>query len=346
MMIEFVPLDRAGELDQYVTNHPRGHYMQTSLWGKARTDWCWRGMILRGKNKEILATVALMFKTSALTGRKLFYAPRGPVFSDIEHYQELTAFLIRYARDQGGYLLRIDPAVSVRDQGFRKVAENMGFRIDTRADFTTFQPKNVYQVMLSGLKEEELLARFHRKTRYNIHLAQKRGVTVREVGAAYLPVFQKMMAETARRNNFHARPEDFFRRILESAPDNVFLLLAEREGKFLAGAIEIIQGRRAWYAYGCSFDQGRKDMPNVLIQWEMIRRAMAAGCSVYDMRGVEGETCEHDPGNGLHRFKQGFDGRLVEYAGQMDLVLRPVAYRLIRIWKWLCTRLRMRSGSR
>lgn len=339
MMIEFVSLDGAGELDQFVTAHPRGHYMQTSLWGRARPDWQWRGMILRGKSREILATVALMSRGSAILGRKIFYAPRGPVFSALEHYRELTEFLIRYTRDQGGYLLRIDPPVCAGDQEFREVAEDLGFRIDLRADFTTFQPKNVYQVMLSGLTEGELLARFHPKTRYNIHLAQKRGVTVRQVRTAYLPVFLEMMRQTARRDGFRARNEEFFHRILDANGEEVSLLLAERDGKPLAGAIEIIQGSRAWYAYGCSFDHGRKDMPNALLQWEMIRRAMASGCSIYDMRGVEGWPGDDGPGKGLHRFKQGFDGRLVEYVGQMDLILRPTVWRLLQVHEWFKDRI-------
>lgn len=323
-MIEFVPLNRAEELDRFVTGHLRGHYMQTSLWGKARPEWSWLGVILRGRSRETLATAALLYRNSRLPGRRFFYIPRGPVFTTLPQYRELMAFLIPWVRNQGGYILRSDPAVGAADREFRLLAEELGFRFDPRADFGTFQPKVVHQVQLTNLTEEELLAGFHPKTRYNIRLAQRRGVSVRQVGTEQLWIFHRMMEQTAKRTGFLPRSERFFRNLLLAGQNEVSLLLAEREGEYLAGAIEVIQGSRAWYAYGCSEDSGRRDMPNALLQWEMMRRALHSGCTVYDMRGVEWTP----GGEGLQRFKQGFGGQQLEYTGQMDLVLRPVSWRL------------------
>ncbi|MBE6946223.1 MAG: aminoacyltransferase [Ruminococcaceae bacterium] len=323
-MIEFVPLSRAEALDRFVTGHLRGHYMQTSLWGRARPEWQWLGVILRGRNREILATAALLYRDSRLPGRRFFYIPRGPVFSTLSHYRELMAFLIPWVRSQGGYILRCDPAVSAADREFRDLAEELGYRFDPRADFSTFQPKVVHQIQLANLTDEELLAEFHPKTRYNIRLAQRRGVTVHQAGTEQLWIFCRLMEQTAKRAGFQPRSERFFRNLLLAGENEVSLLLAERKGEYIAGAIEVIQGNRAWYAYGCSADEGRRDMPNVLLQWEMMRRALRSGCTVYDMRGVEWIP----DGEGLQRFKQSFGGQQVEYAGQMDLVLRPLAWRL------------------
>ena len=202
----------------------------------------------------------------------------------------------------------------------------MGFRFDPRNDYSTYQPKCVYQTKLAGLTEGELLSRFHSKTRYNIRLAQRRGVAVREGSLSDLPVFCAMMEETGRRDGFSCKPVGFYSDFLYAMGKNARLLLAEKDGRVLAGAIEVILGKKAWYAYGCSFSEGREDMPNFLMQWEMMRYALEHGCTLYDFRGVEGNPIQENPHYGLHRFKQGFDARFVEYAGQMDLVLRPLVY--------------------
>ena len=99
----------------------------------------------------------------------------------------------------------------------------------------------------------------------------------------------------------------------------------------LAGAIEVIQGDRAWYAYGCSKSRGREHMANHLLQWVMLCAAMEQGCAIYDFRGVEGRPVPDNPAFGQHRFKQGFAAHFVKYVGQMDLELRPGWCRLIRL---------------
>ena len=329
-MIEIYTLDCAEGLDEFVKHHPRVHYMQTSAYGKSRPDYDWAGIALRDDNGRIAASIALHSRVSRLAGMRLFYAPRGPVFTTREQFREIMAAARDYCKKHNGYLLRIDPPVGVEDGLFRQEAEKQGFRFDPRDDYSTFQPKNVYQTRLAGLTEAELLSRFHAKTRYNIRLARRRGVAVREGSLSDLPVFCAMMEETGKRDGFTCKPEAFYENFLCSMGKNARLLLAEKDGRVLAGAIELILGKKAWYVYGCSFSEGREDMPNYLLQWEMMRYALGQGCTVYDFRGVEGEPVPDNPHYGLHRFKQGFDARFVQYAGQMDLRLRPVAAWLIQ----------------
>lgn len=328
-MYEIVSLEQAKALDDYVTAHPRGHFMQTSGYGKSRPDYGWQGLLLRDAAGGIRASMALHSHRVKHTNLTMFYTPRGPVFNTIEDFRDIILAAQDICREQGGYLLRIDPWVSASDGMFAQEAARLGFRFNLRQDYSTFQPKNVYQTKLAGLSEQELLARFHPKTRYNIRLAQRRGVTVRQGTGGDLPVFCAMMAETARRDGFACRSQEFFAGFLAGMGENARLLLAEKDGRVLAGMIGVIQGKKAWYVYGCSFDHGREDRPNELLQWEMIRLARDAGCRIYDFRGVEGQPVPENPGYGLHRFKQGFDARFVELVGQLDLPLRPGVYRLI-----------------
>lgn len=329
-MAEYLTLENGMELDHFVRSHPRGHYMQTTAYGRFRWDYDWCAIVLRDSEGKITASIALHSRRSRLAGKRLFYAPRGPVFTTVEQFRQIILTAREYCREHNGYLLRIDPPVSADNQPLRQEAERLGFCFDLRNDYTTYQPKGVYQTRLAGLTEEELLGRFHPKTRYNIRLAVRRGVTVREGTLKDLPVFCAMMEETGKRDGFHCRSESFYGDFLSAMGGNARLLLAEKEGQVLAGAIEVILGKKAWYSYGCSFSRGREHMPNYLLQWEMIRYALQRGCAVYDFRGVEGAPVPENPHFGLHRFKQGFDGKFVEYMGQMDLLIRPFTARLLQ----------------
>lgn len=330
-MIAYCSLEQAAELDAFVTTHPRGHYMQTSWYGRSRTDYHWDGIVLKNQDNQIVATMALHSRPVRFFHKKLFYAPRGPVFSTMEAFRQIIDAAVAFARKQGGYLLRIDPIMEQNDDLFCREAQRMGFRIDPRSDYSTFQPRCIYLTDLENRTESELLDCFHSKTRYNIRLAQRRGVTVREGTRDDLAVFQTMMEQTAQRDGFSPRSLSFYDQFLDAMGERAVLLLAEKDGQVLAGVIEVILGTKAWYAYGCSFLESRADMPNYLLQWEMIRRALAHGCTQFDFRGVEGQSDPDNPHYGLHRFKQGFDARFVSFAGQMDLTLRPVS-------KWVIDR--------
>ena len=329
-MIEILNMETAGALDEFVINHPRGHYMQTTAYGKSRPDYEWNAVVLRNVDGVITASIALHSRKLRFVGKRLFYAPRGPVFTVREDFVQIIQAARDYCLANEGYLLRIDPPIGAEDGLFRQEAEKLGFRIDPRNDYSTFQPKHVYQTKLAGLTEGELMSLFHPKTRYNIRLSRRRGVSVRVGGLADLPVFHAMMEQTGWRDGFSVKPVGFYSDFLCAMEKNARLLLAEKDGRVLAGTIEVIMGKKAWYVYGCSFTQGRSDMPNYLLQWEMMRHALERGCTVFDFRGVEGDPVTENPHYGLHRFKQGFDARFVEYVGQMDLMLRPMVCWLIR----------------
>lgn len=329
-MIEFVDLEQAQELDEFVVNHSNGHFMQTSLWGRFRRDWNWMGMICRDHG-TICGTMALLWRRRKITGGTLLYAPRGPVldYEDSDTFLELLDAARFFAQRNHGYLLRMDPPAPCGAYELIGTALEQGFTISNRADFTTFNPKLVYHLNLQGLDKETVFGLFHAKTRYNIRLAQRKGVTVREGGLEDISAFSALMVETAQRDGFTPRDGRYFMRLLQTMPHNAKLFCAELDGKLIAGAIYLQQGSRAWYLYGCSALEYRAAKPNELLQWHMITCALQQGCTLYDFRGVEGYPCHSNPKLGLHRFKRGFGSELVEYVGQMDLILRPVTYRIV-----------------
>ncbi len=176
--------------------------------------------------------------------------------------------------------------------------------------------------------EEDLLAAMKSKTRYNIRLAGRKGIMVRQGTAADLPTIGAMYQETADRDGFAIRPLAYY---LDAW--NAFYeagmgipLLAEYAGEPVAAVFLIRFGDRVTYMYGASTQRERNRMPNYLLQWESIRWAKAQGCTVYDFWGAPTAFNEADPLWGVWRFKDGFQGDVVRHIGAWDYTPRPFWY--------------------
>ena len=141
-----------------------------------------------------------------------------------------------------------------------------------------------------------------------------------------------LLRETAGRDRFLVRGREYFRTMWEELRHEglIRIFLGEYEGRLISGALMYVMGRQAWYTYGASSNESRNVMPNHLMQWTMIQAAIAAGCTVYDFRGVScrQEEDADDHLQGLNRFKAGFGASFVEYIGEFDLPVRPLLYPL------------------
>jgi lipid II:glycine glycyltransferase (peptidoglycan interpeptide bridge formation enzyme) len=191
----------------------------------------------------------------------------------------------------------------------------------------------------------------HHKTRYNIRVAERRGVRVRLGTAADLSTFYTLLQETARRDGFLVRGQEYFRGMWRHCLDAGlgWMLLAEADGDCLAGAIVFQVGEMAWYLYGASTSRRRDLMPAYAVQWDAILRSLQAGCRIYDFRGVSGDLDPENPLYGLFRFKRGFGAELVELVGEWDRPYRPAAYwaaeRALRVARRAMARLRRRGEA-
>lgn len=332
-MIELVDLAHAEELDAFVRGHENCHFMQTSLWGHVKSDWGWYGILCRSAEGEILGSMALLRHDLRYFHTCLLYAPRGPVFTDGDTatFHALIAAAKTLAKREGAYCLRIDPRIAAQDTLFADAVEKEGFSVNAASDFTLFQPRMCYVLRLAGLTEETLAAQYHRTTRYNIHHALRSGITVRLGSEDDLPRFCQMMEQVAEKNGFEARKAPYFAAVLKELQGSARLYLAEKEGEVVAGALMVLMGNRAWFMYGCSDTEARKEHPNELLQWRMQCDAIKAGCQWFDFRGVEGYPTESNPKLGLHRYKQGFSAEFCEYIGQCDFAPRRLYGKLVTV---------------
>jgi len=201
--------------------------------------------------------------------------------------------------------------------------------------FTAGQPKYNFWLPLvdeegTPRTEDEVLRGMNQLWRRNIKKADKSGVEVTLGGADDLQAFHTIYSETAVRDHFTPRPLPYFQTMWEALngedPDRMRLYLAHHEDDLVAATTLVKVGRHAWYSYGASTTEKRDVRGSNAIQWKMIRDAMAAGCSVYDMRGITDTLDPEDSHVGLIQFKVGTGGSAVEYAGEWDLPINRLLY--------------------
>ena len=203
-----------------------------------------------------------------------------------------------------------------------------------RASPHNIQPPSTIIINIKN-SEEEILARMKQKTRYNIRLAEKKGVTVRAWDD--IESFHKMMLVTGVRDSFGVHSFGYYKRAYELLHPKQMgeILVAEHDGKPLAALFVARNGKRAYYLYGASTDEERNRMPAYLLQWEAMKWARARGCEEYDLWGVPDEdeaTLEasfetrHDGLWGVYRFKRGFGGEIKRAVQAMDRVYNPLLY--------------------
>ncbi|MGI6533862.1 MAG: lipid II:glycine glycyltransferase FemX [Peptococcia bacterium] len=327
--------------NRFVLSAPKGHILQSWEWGelKGKGEWQPYRMIVErvgeGESQEPtpVAAISILARQIPLLGKQIFYAPRGPV-GDI-HDAALMDFLFaevrKLAQEKGAVFLKIDPDIRLDDKEFLEYLKTRRFKAAGQAEgFEGIQPKFVFRLDLSP-DLDTLFSNFHSKTRYNIRLSTKKGVTVKEnCNIGYLPVFYEILKETAERDKFLIRPYHYFEDMWNTLAPAGFLRLfmAYYEERPIAGTLAFLFGDKAWYIYGASSNRDRRVMPNYLLQWTMIQWAKVSGCKMYDFRGVSGNLSEDNPLYGLYRFKKGFNGDFTEFVGEYDLVFKPFAYRL------------------
>ena len=328
-MTELIHEENLAEYEAFVQSHPKGHFSQSVLWAKQKPAWTWRAIISRDENGKIKGSIAFLIRKMPVVRKTMMYACRGPVcdLDDRETFAELIAAAKELAKEVKAYVIKIDPDVPSDHEGFRRILEAEGFRTkDDGKNFEAIQPKYVFRLYLNGRSEEELLASFHQKTRYNIRVALKKGVEVRICGKEMVPDFARIMLETGVRDGFATRPPEYFAAMLDNLGEHARLYMAFHEGQPIAGTLAIHYGDKVWYLYGASSNEHRNLMPNYLLQWNMIQWAVETGSRVYDFRGVSGDLSEDNPMYGLYKFKKGFNGDFTEFLGEYDLVLKKISY--------------------
>ncbi|MGC9082985.1 MAG: lipid II:glycine glycyltransferase FemX [Anaerolineae bacterium] len=327
----------APEWDEFVAAHPRAHILQTAEWGELKAALGWSPQrVAVGEDGVPRAGALVLYRRLPLGVGTLAYVPRGPLvdWERPEEVAELLEALAGAARARRAVALIIEPDLPDESR-WRELLAAQGFR---PSPLGSIQPRRTLVVDI-GRDEADILAAMKPKTRYNIRLAERKGVTVWEGTEADFPAFHRLMAETAARDRFGVHEPAYYERAyhLFVPRDRARLLMAGVEGEPVAALMVFALGRRAWYFYGASGNAHREKMPTYRLQWEAMCWARSRGCTEYDLWGVpdedeerlEAEFARRQDGLwGVYRFKRGFGGRLVRMVGAWERPLRPALYRL------------------
>ena len=329
----------------FVAASPSGDILQCLEWGAIKKpQWQPVPVALRESGHIDGAALALR-RALPRTGRSILYVPRGPIvdWSKPAELEALVKSLRESARQQRAILLKIDPAVPDGTPGVVENLRRLGFvpSPDAVGGFGGTQPRCVMKLSLEG-SQDDVMGRFHQKWRYNIRLAERKGIKVTgDCKREDLAIFHELYRVTAERDGFTGRPLAYFQKMWDALvePGLARLFITSFEGQPLSAAICFILPPQCWYVYGASSNEHRNLMPNHAMQWEMIRWAKERGCNVYDFRGVHNVAPSEagsapvpliESPDGLVRFKAGFGAELIEYVGEWDLPLH-------KNWYWLWT---------
>jgi len=336
----------ARQWDTCLTAH-QGHLLQSWAWGQLKSHFGW----IPHRVQAGPAAAQILFKRLPL-GFTIGYIPKGPLvyWQKRAQLQPLFEAIHAAAKKQRAIFLKIEPdvwqtenALAVNPDIPQAAQAKAATQFLAQAGFSpadSIQPQTTIVIDIRG-DEESILAAMKQKTRYNIRLADRKGVTIRAGSQTEVATFFDLAQLTASRDDFGIHSLSYYQHAYNLfAPGQSVLLIAEFEGTPLAGLMAFCQGKHAYYFYGASSNTHRNLMATYLIQWEAICWAKRQGCSYYDLWGIpnaDAGTLEEqfqqrsDGLWGVYRFKRGFGGQVVRSVGAFDYVYIPWLYRLYKL---------------
>jgi len=356
-----VPAAQWKQWDQFVNEHPRGHFLQSWGWGELKAHGGWHPLRLALLNEEqqIVAAAQVLCRgvnhLPLRTGH-LAYIPKGPVidWSQTRLCQTFFTQLNAYLHRQGALALRMEPDQEMKALeeasmtaspivGEPSPEERHDRLTDPPTPFARTLPLLLYPappvqpvrtILLDlTLDEATLLANMKEKWRYNLRLAERKGVKIREAKTSEdVHAWYALLQTTSERDQFGIHTLDYYLRAWQifAQRQQARLFLAEYDGQMLAGIFVTFFARQGTYLYGASSDEHRNLMPNYLLQWEAIRWARQQGATQYDFGGIAATDNENDPLAGVYRFKRGWGGKLVRFVGCYEHIYHPVAMKLAK----------------
>ena len=336
------------------------HYQNKQIWNKFVASNSWPASFLQSWewgefnekileneiqrwaifDKNELRIILMLIKKPVAANKYYYYCPRGLIWQ--KEYQDKRVNLY------GALLKKLK--IELKDAVFLRTcppAEFKNYMHGFMQRFGFSKPKILIHTKEPGKtlildltkSQKEILAEMHHKTRYNIRLAEKKGVKVREMNKMTrlndIGLLYNLLKQTGKRNKIHIYDKNYYAKLINYFTDNdeslkLKLYVAEYKNKPLAAMLVVYFGHTATYLHGASGDEHRELMPNHLIQWTAINQAKEAGMEVYDFLGISDKNPHW---KGVTRFKKGFGGRTITFLGTWDYVLDKKWYKIFRLLK-------------
>ena len=298
--MEFKEITNKEQWDKQIGSHTQSQFLQSWDWGEfqqrlGRKIW----------HLDLNNDFVLVIKMNLPLGKNYLYTSR----TNCNFDEAKINLLKELAKQEKSIFIKIEPLKQALDNfGFKKVR--------------SVQPVKTLILDLTK-SEEELLAEMHQKTRYNIRLATKKGVSFKICQAEEFPIFYDLLVDTYRRKSKSLYSRDYFHKIYHDHLTKIYC--AEYQDKILCANLIVFWGDRVTYLYGGSSEKDKNIMAPHLLQWLTIKKAKELGYQYYDLWGIDEKKWP-----GVTRFKKGFGGIEVSYSGTWDLPLDKLWYYLYR----------------
>lgn len=310
----------ATEKDKQVFNKLARHPLQSWEWGNFREK---TGVLvtrfIETVAKKDVSAFQITWHKIPKTNRWIGYIPKSDFPSG-----EMIETIKKEAKKRKAIFVKFEPNVRADKKP----------DYDLTSVFASGKPLFTKFTFILDLKgsEEELFARLNQKTRYNVRLATKKGVKIEQDNSEEaFEQYWRLTEETTKRQGFYSHTKDYHRKMWKEMTSNGMgqLFKAVYEGETVSMWMIFVLNNKLYYPYGASSTKHKEVMANNLLMWEVIRYGKKMRCSEFDMWGSLGnDPDQKDSWYGFHKFKQGYGGELVEFAGTFDLVVDPFSYKV------------------
>lgn len=308
-----------------ILSQKSNNIFQSDGWADFQAGLKRKSWVVKGDNVQ-----GLVLKYPLYKDKYYFFSPRGPLMTKGAKLQDLKLFLRKVealAKEENAVFYRIEPYVldqaDIYKFGFRKMAKHAPVS-------QQFSPENTLVLDISR-PEEKILAEMKPKWRYNINLAKRKDVKVREGKSLNdIKIFYELTREMEKRGGYKGHEYEYYQKMFETLgkEDVLKLFIAEYEGKPLAAILVSYFGQVATYLHGASGNEQRELMPTYALQWVAIQEAKKRNCRLYDFWGVSPKDEKNHLWAGISRFKRGFGGEEVSFGGAYDMAFDGKYYKL------------------
>ena len=284
---------------------------------------------LKNANGDIEATALIIIDSTAF-GLTTWEIPRGPIGTSDEAILDLLKGIIGEAKNERCIIIYHSPLRQSSRPNIR-IFEYSNIRSKRH-----IHPQTTLTIDLTAT-DEEILSEMKQKGRYNIRVAQKHGVTVKQ--SDDIDAFYKLLTKTGKRDTFGIHSKHHYENFLKIL-SNSFLLLAYQKpdneltskrvnDSPIASVLGTIWNQTGYYYYGASDHAHRNLMAPYLLQWEAMKLCRERGCKTYDFLGISPNESSDHPWSGITQFKKQFGGTIVNSPPEQMIVLKPMMKRLI-----------------
>lgn len=319
-------------------NKGASHPLQSWEWGEFRKVW--------GNKVVRLPFGQVVFSKIPHTNFTVGTFIKGP-----KPTKQMLITLKKLAKEENAIFIKLEPNVAFGDSSLQNVVSSKEKNKLTKIlkengcveGKTLFTPTSFWVDLTKS--EEELMQSFTSKTRYNIRLAKKKGVVVKEDNSdKAFERYIELTRETVERQGFYAHTEEYHRLMWKYLHKQALgtrqqaiarILTAKYKGEIITAWIVFVWKDFLYYPYGASSDKYKNVMANNLIMWETIRYGKKLGLKTFDLWGRE-------EGKGFTKFKEGYNPQVVEFLGTWDLITSPLywPYRVAESLRWQVLRVK------